>query len=450
MKIDELFNKYLDGELTSEEELELRRLLESDPVAKEEFSSLTSVYSLVKEDAESIHIPRNLQTNVEEKILINYLNLAPKQSQKKLIFQPQFVATFVVLFLFLFFAVNIDDGYIRNNNSYFISEILKQEDILTNSITQLTETDDRQRAEFKPSVANQRNVARIRAGSNNNNNNIEALEQYPLLSQTSVLEAESLELETTNSSSEGLGTFDFLLGVSSISSTFFSNQFINNFKPRSISFNTSFKGVGNISFPMTDRVIISTFGTKNLFTSGFGETKIKNRTTYTQSLAYPISKREYFGLTFGFSSFSWENPTKILIPVGAMVQNEADIRKVYSFKPKNDETLSSQSNNPSNDYIEITFPMQKEHQIFWAGVFYEYHYPVIRYVDLVGRLGVGLNNESPIGIVTVYSQFEPIRGLVLNFGFETSAFWSRIPNYVNLRFKSNTNFIYGVGAKINF
>ena len=70
MNLDSLLSKYLDGELTHDEDEQLRSLLSEDKDAKVDFDSAVLLNAAMKDDSESILVPEEVSQETEDNILM--------------------------------------------------------------------------------------------------------------------------------------------------------------------------------------------------------------------------------------------------------------------------------------------------------------------------------------------------------------------------------------------
>lgn len=77
MNLDNLISKYLDGELTHQEDLYLRELISNDELARDTFNSYVDIHLAAKEDSKDIEIPEDLVSDTEDKVLMKIMNQTP-------------------------------------------------------------------------------------------------------------------------------------------------------------------------------------------------------------------------------------------------------------------------------------------------------------------------------------------------------------------------------------
>ncbi|MFN3306838.1 MAG: anti-sigma factor family protein [Candidatus Kapaibacteriota bacterium] len=139
MGIDKFINDYIDGELTPEDDKEFRKLLEEDASAQEELDLTLKLISALREDAQSIVVPKSLAERVEQKALATYLKVVPPYTSAKS--RRASVALAMLLLLFLLSIYTINDGRITSGNSFFVAQVFKQQDLLQKQIPTNTEED---------------------------------------------------------------------------------------------------------------------------------------------------------------------------------------------------------------------------------------------------------------------------------------------------------------------
>ena len=122
MKLDVLISKYLDGELSYDEDIYLRNLLKNNPDAKAEFDSAVIVNSAIREDAQSIHTPQDLLKNTEDLVLMRILSAnepasAQKEKRKIPLWLPRLSFVFAVIMIATLYFVTNNSNIDSVNNS---------------------------------------------------------------------------------------------------------------------------------------------------------------------------------------------------------------------------------------------------------------------------------------------------------------------------------------------
>ncbi|MFH1051656.1 MAG: hypothetical protein V1779_12110 [bacterium] len=83
MNLEELISKYLDGEMSVEEDELLRESLSADAMARLKFDSAVNLHLAMKEDAESIFPPDELLAQTEDMILMKIFAKAPESRKRR-------------------------------------------------------------------------------------------------------------------------------------------------------------------------------------------------------------------------------------------------------------------------------------------------------------------------------------------------------------------------------
>ena len=73
MKLDDLISKYLDGELSYDDDIKLRQMLKDNPDAKADFDAAVLINATIREDASMIKTPSDLLANTEDLVLMRIL-----------------------------------------------------------------------------------------------------------------------------------------------------------------------------------------------------------------------------------------------------------------------------------------------------------------------------------------------------------------------------------------
>lgn len=460
MSLDKYINDYLDGNLTPEDDEKLRELLSNDFSAKEEFASMLSIHSLLKSDAESISLPKELEESVEERVLANFLQLAPIVEHRRWVRSRAFVTAFATIFFILFVMYVIDDSPLTKSSVIFLSELNKQEQVLWNSYP------------IDVGGENYKSLANLRSSSN--------LEKkkyaVPSLitnnqqqgSKVSELDVVALPIEQTINS-QIFGNIDGeTVTFATIKPEIFSNDFSSsqNFSNRLIqigigneprltekpvkSFNQLSRGVPFVEF-QTDELLVSTFSSRDIMRFGMQNVRTKGFGSLSQSIGYKINKNQRFGMEFGYSEFTWDENSVITVQLSTI---EAPQRAITTMKNSdvkgNDQILTNGESSSNPLYVEIPVQLQRERQVYWGSLFYEYYYPMERIIAFAGRLNIGATSDGPFGAVRLYSEIEPIRGVALNLGIESRTLWARMPYYKNGSFRTSIGLIYGLSLKFNF
>ncbi|ROL55992.1 hypothetical protein D9V84_09590 [Bacteroidetes/Chlorobi group bacterium Naka2016] len=445
MGIDKFINEYLDGNLSHEEDKQFRDLIENDPTAREEFDLMMSIYSILKDDAESIAVPKNLEEKVEERILASYLKVVSINSQSRTRRFAYALVAFLIMFYFSIYEIN--DSKLANNNSYFLSEVLKQQEILQNQFQAFENIENASSTKIAQIKSKPSDVAGNETIENSNAKptisfSSSQFEQKdnPLISNTNIDKANSIVFYRNGKSElverASFSTRSLLSGYVSMPEVKFAH----------------IGRIGNVPNFLDDvptkGISLTSFSSFPLKKFGFDEIKVNSYSSFSQSVGYKIMGNFQFGIEFGYFDYDYQHTTKILVPA---LQNEATKIKIYdkNIKDKSYDAvvLTNSEENPYPRYVEVSVPIQRKNQYYWGSVFMAYEAPLAKYLSLVGKLNIGATNDGFLAGLAVYTKIEPAYGITLNFGLDNKSYWGSLPKDRNT-LKSIFGLIYGVS--INF
>jgi hypothetical protein len=150
MNTEKLISKYLDGNLTNEEDAILRFAINNDLKAKNAFEQSVHIFSIMKKDAQDIRVPKKLLSNTEDIIMMKYINIAnqniksvPVKRNYKFAYN-LIAASVCFLFLNLFFIADLEynpnsinsekTSSIKYNSIEFSNDLLFNSDIINSNL----------------------------------------------------------------------------------------------------------------------------------------------------------------------------------------------------------------------------------------------------------------------------------------------------------------------------
>ncbi len=451
MSLEQLISKYLDGELTQSEDIQLRKLISSQEDARTKFESSVSLHMAMREDADSIKAPERLLRQTEDLILMEILNepipVVPAKKYRLRFSYSQFA--FAAVFLLLFISVfEISDMQIRN--------VYLQEFAEVSPVVQTPEkiTDD----EFSTSVS----AARSGFVAENNVNayntptvpdvtlaalRSEETEEIAVETNSDIVlnsgllangESESdsdiydLE-ESTNLASDNFEALDDDMDINSGTANLNeAASYMDELSmPLTRNVNGSSSSLGFLPYPVSvngTHVEISTF-----FGTDFIRVGLDAENTFishfSQSIAYGETKNSKFGVEFGYTEYSYDESMTVTVPESGFGNN------ILGLDPSKE--------NGGN--IEIPILLNRKQQVFWGTAFYEHKLMDISGFSLSARLGAGASSEGPIGLGRLYTKYEIVNGISLTLGAESRLFRARIPRLSSdIEWKSSCSVVYGI------
>lgn len=451
MGIDKFINDYLDGDLSPEEDKEFRKLLEEDALAQEDLDMMLSVISALKEDAQSIALPESLKEKVEQNALATYLKIVPSET---ITLRRKVTIVFAIMFLFIVFSINnINDSKITSGNSFFISQVIKQRDLLLELLPTYTAVD------FEPlTKENSNSIGQVKVTNFGNAENVQQISisnvkrvsiENELSEQNESYFIEPLveKFDNTNKMITSTHNYSISYLTDKERALLPIHQTLKNLQ-NYININIEKQKHSNVFFNLNE------FNTDGVFISGYSTiplSKFENAqsfNTYSQGLGYKVGNNLRIGLEFGHFDFDYKDIVILLVPG---MQRPAEERKIYEhFKEvKNGEKiLTNGEDNSHPTYIQVEVPTNKKYQQYWGGLFFDYEYPM-KYTSLVGRIKVGATSDGFLGGLGFFAEIRPINNLSMNFGIENKTFWSSLPNETG-RWKNILSLVYGLSVNFKF
>ena len=123
MNLENLIMKYIDGELTIEEDNILRAYLKQDPLAKDLFDEYLEIHLNLKDDAETIVLPNSVAEKTQNIVMMKILNETNNYKHKENIRKVAFKrGPIVYCFESLVSRENIDPETIFVDTNNWITE----------------------------------------------------------------------------------------------------------------------------------------------------------------------------------------------------------------------------------------------------------------------------------------------------------------------------------------
>lgn len=449
MNLNLLISKYLDGELTFEEDLELRNRLKDNLDEREEFNSAIILTDAIKKDAESIVLPSTLVKATEDKILMKILANAPIVEEKPLRKVYKRIAFALAIIAFLFLNIfTIEDLFKDNYNTTDVNTALnkirdeliaQQNDIKpqinitfpntkrinksivyyhNNSTTNETEKNyDKNSVILTNSNANFDNS--IESDQTNSKNTI-IVENSEKISDNEQYKTENLSQPLYFFSHNDLSTFQNDIQVNQN----FNNPILNlNIANKENSFNL-------YGIVESGKIELSSFFGTDLSRSGFNADNNTTITHFSQSIAYSLDNTNKLGIEFGYTQYSYTGNIMVNVPINGQpnnVQENPDI------------------GHGQDEFISVPFPVNQKKQILWASTFYENTFIDYSDLSLNGRIAIGGSNDGPLSYGRFFLRYEFLKGISATLGTEGRLFFAKLPDINNSEqnLKATFSLIYG-------
>ena len=121
MELDDYISKYIDSELTDEEDVRLREMLSEDDFARDKFDSAVTVHLAMKEDSQAIEPPEDIYRQTEDIVLMKILASQPIIAERPVFWRRTQLLAAMIVFLIFSFIFKIDDlqfNRLKPDNSF--------------------------------------------------------------------------------------------------------------------------------------------------------------------------------------------------------------------------------------------------------------------------------------------------------------------------------------------
>lgn len=466
MNLENLISLYLDGELTSAQDVELRNLIREDAAAKQEFDAAVEIFMAVKEDRKSIQAPAKFLANVEENIMMSMIAASPisldspqpipMKRKRSPLYSYMMAAAIAAFMIFgyrqigdLFNTFSPQDDLeqmarsqeqlsvyeqaiplaeskaerktISDNELITVSQI--ESDDIPISSGSLAEDDDRFNqtqsaiAEFS-TPASEINPSKEHIIRNETFSQMDRLpvskpftsdmDDAHIISAPSVKESVSSSLDNSGGS--------IIHSIREESSRGMPREMMSQSLP---TLNDSKLSIRLGSF------MSSGFG--NTGFSGELNSAIKN---VSQSISYAFDEESNFGLEIGYTQFDYNTTVNKSLPTSVNpISSATEI-------PSGEDDLS---------FIKVPISVSRQLNSYWGVVFYERQLYSYENLNLTGRLALGSSLEGPLGYSRVIAEYRIFDILSLNAGLEGRMYGMQINGLTSEKSMTSAySLIYGI------
>lgn len=461
MNLESLISKYLDGELTPEEDSKLRDML-NDPDAKEMFEGALELHLAFKEDADGIETPKDVLVNTEDIVLMKILSEPPVIRDRKVYSNKmQVFASLTIAFLFLM-LFRIDDmsinytGFYTENSNTNINELPVNSNESLAVITEDIENESIAGISSEPEMQ----IASGQAGGRpshslitNSDNIVESTDE----DRSDLLaEAETNDETDVNNSEFSMRDSepDRLSDPGSPESENYSDtnaEFVvtdksamnmlemRNMKHKSqadIIPKNSLDDFGSFMPTYNSEVQLSSFLGTDVLRSGIKNNDDFIVSHFSQSIAYALDNNNRMGLEIGLTHYSYAENVVVDLPAGSV--------------KKSDDMIEVIGGSYSNgDYIPSDLSFSRDKKLLWGAAFYEASIFNSNGFTLNGRIGAGGSADGPMGYSRLFAKYELLGGISLTLGGDARLFYANLQalNGEKKDFKSAASLIYGIQFK---
>ncbi len=454
MSLDLLISKYIDGELSTDEDFQLRQLVKESPDAKVQFDSAILLNAAFKKDAGSIKAPAEIVSETEDLILMKIMSAASVQpptsrTKPKLVFPFRFswaaAMSFAVMVLVIggiFTISEISDYQIDYSNSSVaaVQPSSQAQDYASSHAIALTAGTQKNNAYKRVAKSSRSSIAS--GGSAASISNVSYNGGSLGLELNSIAAAMPMEVEASQynadmQSSEQPSSFSnssndrhiisaatLSLNSPSVKLSDFSNRKL----PSPIIANSIFEQLDVISSPIR----LTSYYSRDVANK---TKKYKNSSpisSYSQSVGYSIADNLKLGIEFGATDYTFDYATVVKVP--------SDYRDMLDSKLE----IGSYHSN------DLSLPIKINHdaQLYWFSTYLDYDFLSSSLFNLQSRVGAGMSVEGALLYTRLMAELHIYKGIYFNFGAEAKGFDAKITNGRNA-FIGTGSMIYGVQVKLS-
>jgi hypothetical protein len=489
MNLDDLISKYLDGELTADEDSQLRQLLSEDIAARRAFDAYVLIHAALREDAKNI-VPSDALVNETEDMILG--KIMAEQSAHVADVQPRrqrkVALPAVAAILLLVSVIVVSDLTIAPDKSDIALDLNRQREKLFASTSDMPVTLGQSGSEtsvlamtlpeeqfgnskketgtivsaglsgasMKKNVSDKGYIVSRNETEGNSDNHLisqsdEKISETVLIDENAgddvpLTPEQSLDFALDFAAEEELPNVDNQSVLSfielnnkyrtDVNTVFESQRQLHS--PHSV--NNLGDGNENYFYGQRSEVNLTTFFGTQMMNGGFAENTPKAILNFSQSIAYKINNTQQFGLDFGFTKYSYDYTKNILLP--GISSDEVQMRDY--------DMMEIRETGPSSNYIEFPLTLQIQHQMIWGAGFFDQQIIANEKFNLNGRLALGGSNDGPLGYLRIYGKYNLFKWLSLNAGVDGRMFWWDEPAFGSdaNSIKTSLSIIYGFEIKI--
>lgn len=444
MKLDDLISKYLDGELSYNDDIELRQMLKENPDAKADFDAAVLINATIREDASMIKTPSDLLVNTEDLVLMRILaednsKARSKEKRRIIAWLPRFSFVFAIfIFVAIYFITDFRNPFVEKSTQSSIvnsrnSNLTKQNNDVMIASDQLNSKNS-QTKNNKSFVLNTQNKEKSINSTSNTPvvyaSNQDAIEANSFINNeipTDISSDKSIVLNEINSNNNINSYFNNAINSSPTIAKI--NAFTSNLVRSNIYTENRLK-------PMLNLPMFENLNTPVVLNTIFSTSSYKNKpfATLSQSIGYNFDKKVSVGLEFGYTSYNYDRTTIIKVPIstGGALNSKLEIGNWAE---------------QSAGYINLPINLEQKYRQYWISTFIDYNILDYNILNLNSRFGAGLSGNGALAYTRLMSELELYNGIYLKFGGELKTFEALMHN-AKAKYITTGGLIYGLQLKL--
>lgn len=438
MRFEELIWKYIDSELTIEEDRELRSYMSNDPAKKAEFEEYVELSYLLKKDAKVNLLSEKEQDEMEDNLLMYIMDEQSKFRFVDYIRVNVFYSAVASVLVFFILSSPIVD------NSNYNDEVFKNNFMISVPLSELTEFKNKNNNIYVKDAVGKVDLELLDnvAGS-----------EFVFESDIKVLGNDEVKVnfEGLDLVSQDLGSYlsdNVLLdekfaennfvkenlngGLSKIRGNYNEmekNNLLSGYlleTPRLLSLNYEQPDLKLQDVSFESNVL------SDIVRTGFNPIDNRRVSSFAQSISVSLSESSRLGVEFGLSEYQFNVNRRVTIPyrdAGGLGGDLVDGRRMANGILTELES-------------EITY------NVYFSSLFYDYSLMENRYFNLNGRLGFGVSNGGVLSTGRFYAEIPIFGPLNYIMGVDVRLFQNDNVFYnQNGNVNSNVSFVNGVYFK---
>ena len=444
MNHDELISRYIDGELSPQEDRALREMISADPELSREYQFALDLHFACAVDGKELEPPVDFALAVEDMILSRMEQANVKKTRPSLAWTRKLGLAFTVLFL----IVSQISDYEEHFHSRFFGLDFSQ------SVQSENTSGSQQTASPKKSA----NIAK-RAVIQKSENFASAAEDDFASVELSDTTTNAVEAKDSVAPKQAVKTIiaitpskkyklneniivrnaDIALARPNATlTTLINTPVISNNIDESIE-----KSSANT------QVSLASFLGSDFAKSGFSDQSKNVIKHISQSIGYTIGDKDAIGIEFGVSEYVLTENTQYSKPVNYSISSVVtSSNKKGGASILGGRSLSSPQNN-SSDFQTTTFSFQEKKQSIWGAAYYQRSAFQSANFSINGRVGLGMSSYGPLSFGKLFASYKVLPFMSFMFGAEGRAFNGNMQSLSSDKAEWNTSaaFIYGIQAQ---
>jgi hypothetical protein len=436
MNPEYLISRYLDGELTPQQDEELRQMLANDSTAREIYDAALNLSINAREDALSIQTPKDLFEETEDLIMMKIMSEAPAiiELYPKKNLYPRYITTIAAVLLLAFVSISdfqFGSYLVRNDRQSDSRSIIPGGEIknqaIDGNVPESRSTAMAVTTRRNETISGESESSDLLAtnSAENINSDITGPDGINLPAEEQTKESPANEVFLSEPA-PALPVFYF---DNNLNDDIFSTKpgYVNSPK------NTS-TGVNPFEEPKPksgDEVELSTFLATSVIQNGSANLQNNVNTSISQSVAYALKSGNKIGVELGYSELTFAEEVTINVPTISM---------------KKSTTIESTNFSSPSDYTTYSMNLEHTRAMVWGAAFYEQRLFKTAGLSLNGRLGLGGATDGPMGFARLFARYEVIPAVSLTFGADARMLYSTyssVPDYAQ-GIMTSGSMVYGL------